>query len=217
MYFDKAVEVLEKPYEFEGKVEPYPFGFLPTFHQYRIHDLESIKEPQRIFVCSMADLFGAWVPFWIIESILEACRRSPQHKYLFLTKNPRAYGELLDEGIIKAEDKNFWLGTTATVMPSMVHWNKVLPTFISCEPIMGPWPDADYCEGFTRNMFPKWVILGAETGNRKNKVVPKKDWIEDIVKKCRIIGAKVFMKDSLIPIVGEENMIREFPEDLIIR
>ena len=46
MYFDKAVEVLEKPYEFEGKIEPYPFGFLPTFHQYRINDLESIKEPQ---------------------------------------------------------------------------------------------------------------------------------------------------------------------------
>lgn len=57
----------------------------------------------------------------------------------------------------------------------------------------------------------KWIIIGAETGNRKNKVLPEKEWIETICKAARLTRAAVFMKESLIPIVGEENMRREFP------
>ena len=62
--------------------------------------------------------------------------------------------------------------------------------------------------------MPKWVIIGAETGRRKNKVIPKKEWIDKIVKQCHENNIPVFMKNSLIPIVGEENMLREFPESL---
>ena len=59
-----------------------------------------------------------------------------------------------------------------------------------------------------------WIIVGAETGNRKNKVAPKKEWIDSIVEQGKIFNIPVFMKDSLIPILGEENMLREFPEGL---
>ena len=59
----------------------------------------------------------------------------------------------------------------------------------------------------------KWVIIGAETGNRKNKVVPQKHWIDLICDAADITHMAVFMKDSLIPIMGEENMRREFPWD----
>jgi len=61
---------------------------------------------------------------------------------------------------------------------------------------------------FDRN---RWIIIGAETGNRKGKVVPEKEWIDTICEAAVITDAAVFMKDSLIPIVGEENMRREFP------
>ena len=57
----------------------------------------------------------------------------------------------------------------------------------------------------------KWVIIGAETGNRKGKVTPKKEWVNKICEAADITHMAVFMKDSLIPIVGEENMRREFP------
>lgn len=30
-----------------------------------------------------------------------------------------------------------------------------------------------------------WFILGAETGNRKDKVVPKREWIEGVVEQAR--------------------------------
>ena len=57
----------------------------------------------------------------------------------------------------------------------------------------------------------RWIIVGAETGNRKEKVVPKKEWVAGLADVCKREEIPLFMKDSLIPIIGEENMIREFP------
>lgn len=44
------------------KATPYPYGFEPTLHRYRLGQPQNTKEPQTVFVCSMADLFGRWVP-----------------------------------------------------------------------------------------------------------------------------------------------------------
>ena len=44
-----------------GKKSPYPFNFEPTFHKYRLNEYQN-KKGRNIFVCSMADLFGKWIP-----------------------------------------------------------------------------------------------------------------------------------------------------------
>lgn len=62
-----------------------------------------------------------------------------------------------------------------------------------------------------------WIIIGAETGHRKEKVVPKFEWIKKIVVEADYNGIPVFMKDSLIPIVGKKNMRRDYPKELQIR
>jgi len=67
-----------------------------------------------------------------------------------------------------------------------------------------------------KKQLPNWVIIGAETGRRKNKVIPKREWIEDIVNECRKAGIPIFMKSSLADIWGEP-LIQEFPEELKIR
>ena len=41
-----------------------------------------------VFVCSMADLFGSWVPDEWITRVMDAAVRVPRHTYIFLTKNP---------------------------------------------------------------------------------------------------------------------------------
>ena len=56
-----------------------------------------------------------------------------------------------------------------------------------------------------------WIIVGAETGNRKGKIAPERAWIENIIEAAAITHAAVFMKDSLKPIVGKGNMRRELP------
>ena len=97
------------------KATPYPYGFEPTLHRYRLGQPQNTKEPQTVFVCSMADLFGRWVPTsWIVE-VLDACHKAPQHRYLFLTKNPARYLEL-DHLALLPHESNFWYGSTVANM-----------------------------------------------------------------------------------------------------
>lgn len=185
----------------ETKAEPYPYNFTPTLHRYRLNDY--IDKPSRnIFVCSMADLFGEWVPDEWIEEVFRACAKAPQHSYLFLTKNPGRYVDLINKGILPGTD-NMWYGYSATQRKSAEWWNPMYNIFASVEPIMEPM-DAPRC---------KWCIIGAETGRRKDKVVPERAWIENIVNKCRKWNTPVFMKSSLADIWGEP-LIQEFPEEM---
>lgn len=55
-----------------------------------------------------------------------------------------------------------------------------------------------------------WIIIGAETGNRKSKVIPKRERIDHIVETGRNCGIPVFMKESLRPIM-DGSFKQEFP------
>lgn len=188
--------------ELYGKPEnPYPDKFSPTFHRYRLNEYIS-KKGRNIFVCSMADLFGDWVPDEWIKEVFEACEKAPQHNYLFLTKNPIRYELLHQKGILR-KCSNMWYGYSATKDGCDYWFDSQYNTFVSAEPILGP-----------IKAYPgKWVIIGAETGRRKNKVIPEKKWIEDIVNECRKNDIPLFMKSSLANIWGEP-LIQEFPRKL---
>lgn len=202
---DIPVPILGK----DGKVTAYPCGFKPTFYRYRLQQPERWTKGRTIFVCSMADLFGDWVPDQWIEEVFAACERAPQHRYLFLTKNPKRYIRLAEAGKLPAKD-NMWYGTTATTPDEEFFWGGAWHTFVSIEPIL-----RDYTGEIEKmcDTFAQWVIIGAETGNRAGKVVPEPGWITEIIKTCIENNISVFMKDSLIPIVGEINMFRELPWD----
>ena len=185
---------------------PYPFGFEPTMHRYRLNQPQKWKDPQTIFVCSMADLFGDWVPDDWIMRVFDACCDAPHHRYLFLTKNPKRYGQLARAGLLPQRD-NFWYGSTLDSMKSKRYPGRILDnTFVSIEPLTERMDVGLGSFGGDR-----WIIIGAETGQRKEKVVPEKEWVDTICAAADLTRAAVFMKDSLIPIVGEENMRRELP------
>jgi protein gp37 len=197
-------------------ISPYPFGFDPTFFRYRLDEPARKTKGQKIFVCSMADLFGDWVPDEWIEEVFKACEAAPQHKYLFLTKNPSRYAQLNRTGILP-EGKNYWYGATFDhsnwsdkkgghdpgdfYFPDIDNRN----TFISFEPLL-----RNFNIGGTRA---KWHIIGAETGNRKNKIIPKREWVESIVEYSQSAGTSVFMKNSLMALMGDD-FIQEWPESL---
>lgn len=184
---------------------PYPYRFLPTLHRYRMNDLKD-KAARTVFVCSMADLFGKWVPTrWIVE-VLDACRAAPQHRYLFLTKNPARYS-MLDKLALLPREDNFWYGSTCTDDGMPFFYSDRHNTFVSIEPILKPFDCQIVADELS---MINWVILGAETGNRRNKVVPAREWIEPIVDVCKNLSVPLFMKDSMKPIWGEE-IITQFP------
>lgn len=199
-----AKHELDKPLMMNGRKAPYPYGFAPTLHRYRLDDYIG-KKGRNIFVCSMADLFGDWVPDNWIEEVFAACEKAPQHNYLFLTKKPARYAEMSEKGTLKSSD-NMWYGSTVTSVEEYFSSGRTYNTFLSIEPMLS-------------SIFPsiidgvKWVIIGAETGRRKDKVTPKKEWIVRVTEDCKGRNIPVFMKSSLAGIWGEP-LIQEFPEEL---
>ncbi len=213
--------VLDKPALREwknGKVTkaPYPFCFDPTFHRYKLDEPLRWKKPRTIFVCSMADLFGEWVPDEWIEQVFRACEAAPQHRYLFLTKNPKRFKFLRENGI--KLPKGCWIGTsisedkeeydqyTGRTRYISDNWDTNANWFVSVEPIL---------ERMSRNSIENltamnWVIVGAETGSRKEKIVPQKEWIDEIADECKRCRVPIFMKESLRGLMGADFR-QEFP------
>lgn len=72
--------------------------------------------------------------------------------------------------------------------------------FVSIEPILEPID----ISSFENNERLKQIIIGAETGNNVDKVIPKKEWIDSIIKQADIMQIKVFMKNSLKEIMGND-------------
>jgi protein gp37 len=191
-------ELYEKP------DNPYPFLFAPTFHRYRLNDYRN-KKGRTIFICSMADLFGDWVPDEWIREVFRACEAAPQHRYLFLTKNPKRYDALSAIGELP---KKHWYGHTVTAESDIAHGPLFNPegfnNFLSIEPLLGNATNGNWLHLY------KWIIVGAETGNRKGKVVPKKVWVDAISGRCALRNVPLFMKESLRGLMGED-FIQEYP------
>lgn len=209
----------------DRKIQPYPFDFSPTFHRYKLYEPKKWTKPRTIFVCSMADLFGEWVPGEWIREIVAACDAAPQHRYLFLTKNPSKYKELdslvhwptFEETNIEKSRPYMMLGASATNDAQMKVAYDSDADWVSIEPIherlLSEWfvssigSDDGQCIEFRRW---EWVVIGAETGNRKDKIIPKKEWIQEIADICLQEGTPVFMKESLRGLMGSDFK-QEFP------
>ncbi len=155
------------------------------------------KKPSRIFVNSMSDICW-WKKEWM-ESVLKKIADNPIHTFLFLTKRPVVYSDY-------NFPSNCWLGFTATKNQELRH-GLVLDTnliFVSLEPLHDK-IFVGYLNAY------HWVIIGAETGNRKGKVIPKRKWVAEIVDYCKTNQIPVFLKENLRDIWGEK-LIQEYPK-----
>jgi len=157
------------------------------------------KKPQRIFVGSMSEIYY-WELLWM-NKVINKIKQYPQHIFQFLTKFPDAY---IDWNF----PDNCWLGVTITNNESMHSIEALIgKKFISIEPIL---EDIDIKNLDFIPIKLSWVIVGAETGNRKDKIIPKIEWIHKIVNYCRDRDIPVYLKDSLKDIYPVE--IKEFPK-----
>ena len=221
--------VLDSPLLLErksGKVvkAPYPFAFTPTFHRYRLEEPLKKQKGQNIFVGSMSDLFGRWVPTkWIVE-VLDICRKAPQHNYLFLTKFPERYVEL-DHLALLPHEENFWYGATITnakqmkrAADSIGQLRQEVRSFFSTEPLMEDVARSEAWEMSYNGAYANWIIIGAMTGPGSESQQPCREWVERIVDDAKnelspFYPIPVFMKDNLRKVWGRD-LIQEFPEKL---
>lgn len=205
---DTMLELAQPYRNAAGVLQPYPIGFDPTLHRYKLDEPARKTKGVTIFVCSMADLFGEWVPDAWVQDVFDHCAAAPQHTYLFLTKNPKRYNALAEAGKLP-QAPNMWYGTSTPTESTEFFFSDAHNTFVSIEPILTPfkgWYKKDPRVG--------WVIFGAETGNRKERARPKWSWISDMVPYLKTYDIPVFMKDSLKGIVPEGQLRRETPEGI---
>jgi len=166
------------------------------------------QKTQKIFVGSMSEI-RFWREEWLLK-IFKKIEKYLQHNFQFLTKYPYIYHQY-------KFPSGSWLGFTANNMKDLangiLHIEKVRTTnlsrkylyYICIEPILEEINPLGI-------LLVDWIILGAETGKRKGKIIPKKEWIENIVDYCRRDKISVYLKDSLKNIYPEK--IREFPVPL---
>ncbi len=163
------------------------------------------KKPSFIFVNSMSDI-AYWKDEWFVD-VFHKIDHNPQHIFLFLTKEEWIYN-------VWYFSENCWLGVTATTQENLLDlsWLSCIDDteghnkyFLSIEPILGPIGRASLSYHAL-----DWVIVGAETGNRKGRVIPKLSWLQMIVDFSYHENIPLWMKDNLRGIWPGE-LIQERP------
>jgi len=157
-----------------------------------------------IFVCSGTDLFNDDVPREWIMKVLEQCKKYPENKYLFQSKNPKRFSEF------KAYfPENTILGTTietnrnypniskapTPVERALAMINITLPKIVTIEPIIDF--DIDELSQWIINIKPEWVNIGADSNYKKTLPEPEPEKIMELVKIIKRAGIKVKIKDNL--------------------
>jgi protein gp37 len=184
--------------------DAYPVGFTPLFHHerldapvYTVIPAAHRDDPawRRVFVCSMADLYGRWVPDEWIAKVHESMLTSPQWEYLLLTKFPARYVGL-------ELPSSSWVGTSVDEQKrvriaenAFRQIEGVKVKWLSLEPLREPLEFADL------SMF-DWVVIGAQTETRQPDGVvpavrPEWDWVKRLTDQALEAGCQVHHKPNL--------------------
>jgi len=195
--------------------EAYPFGFAPTLHPRRLAAPRFMQVPpeattdtryRNVFLGSMADMFGRWVPAEWIEAALTMIAEAPEWNFLCLTKFPKRMTEF-------NIPPNAWIGTTVDLQARVNGAEEAFAhvgsgvRWLSCEPLIEPLR-FKHLDRF------HWIVIGGASSTRQDgydtpEWRPPFEWIADLVAQARDSGLKIYMKTNL----GIENRIIELPFD----
>ena len=184
----------------------YPDGFEHHYwHPGRLQEPLKLRKPAGIFVGSMADLFGHWVPQEQIEAVFNTMMHAHWHTFQVLTKYPNRMSE-------PWWPKNIWAGVSLPAGHMMSatgaaralakylgHMRKVRARtrFMSIEPL---W--FDVATVFERwlaygTALPfEWAIIGAASKGRK-VYQPDPQHVRDLLAVLDAEGIPVFFKGNM--------------------
>lgn len=186
-------------------IYPEEVGFLPTlwpdrltapFNQAVPNLATELVAQKNIFTCSMADLFGRWVPKEWIQKVLSVAAANPQWNFLFLTKFPKRMAEF-------DLPANAWMGTTVDLQARVANAERAFEKvkagvrWLSIEPMLEPLK-------FSRLDMFDWVVIGGASPSKKTPDgypetpawnIPI-DWIADVHRQARAAGCAVYYKTN---------------------
>jgi protein gp37 len=162
--------------------------FAPRFWEDRLTQPLGWRQPKRIFVNSMSDVFHAHFSLEQIKQVFEVMARASQHQFQVLTKRPERAARLAPH---LTWSENIWLGTSVENMDVAARVDALRGIemahvrFISAEPLLGPLDDLDLA-GI------HWVIGGGESGPGHREVDPA--WARGLRDRCVEAGVAFFWK-----------------------
>jgi protein gp37 len=181
----------------------YPRGFKHHYWQPgRLVEPLSVRQPSKIFLDSMSDLMGHWVPDAEIEAVLDICRQAEWHTFQLLTKNaPR---------LLRFEfPPNVWVGVSAPPSQMLgktltheqqvrmvvrqlevldkvqvpIRWMSIEPLSFDIAPLLEDCPL-------------QWAVIGAATNGVKT-YQPRPEWVQDLLRVLDKQSVPVFFKGNL--------------------
>lgn len=173
--------------------------FKVKLHYKRLSQPSEVKKPQRVFVCSMGDLFHKDVEdAWLIDVFMEMFKEK-QHTYVLLTKRPERMVSFLkhyDLDQLSPEMRgHIWLGVSISTNADLWMVDKLLEIkaavrFVSIEPML--------TNIHPEIIFPSigldWVICGAETGPGKRHY---ESWWGELMRNvCKRANTPFFFKQD---------------------
>lgn len=152
------------------------------------------KNPRRVFVNSMSDLFHHDISFEYIAWIFGVMRETPQHTYQVLTKRPGRAAAFKDDEMAKDTEwrwpQNVWIGTSVESQkyaPRIEPLRRIHATrFVSAEPLLEPLTLAEYMDALD------WLIVGGESGPNARPM--ELDWVRVLRDEAHDAGVAFFLK-----------------------
>jgi protein gp37 len=195
-------------------------SFSPRFWPSRLDQPAKVRQPSKIFMVDMGDLWDPHVPPEWVKSNLDVARRCDWHTFIFLTKRPD-YASVFDF------PQNAWVGITLTDDTHQSHMRAAAFEFLeapirfySVEPFLG------YIPNLPANL--DWLIIGGMTGseediyaardkysgtkavllNGKWTLQPHSSWLVALLTSASHHNIPVFTKDNL----NVPHQIRQWPK-----
>jgi protein gp37 len=169
----------------------FEFGFNLTLRPERIQQPLSWRQPRRVFVNSMSDLFHKEIPTSFIDSVFDTMEEAHWHSFQVLTKRSsllvrylrRRYGTTL-------APPHIWLGVSVEDEKNVVRLKHLRTAqasvkFVSFEPLLGPVGEIDL-SGID------WAIVGGESGPHARPML--EEWAVEIRDQCRAADVAFFFK-----------------------
>jgi protein gp37 len=165
----------------------YGNGFGLTLHPDQLALPLKWRQPRRIFVNSMSDLFHEAIPEYFIREVFSVMARAHWHVFQVLTKRAQRLAELAPN---LEWPSNVWQGVSiedAEYVDRIANLRAVPAAvrFLSIEPLLGPMPKLSLREIH-------WVIVGGESGPHARPMQPQ--WATGIKNQCVAAGVPFFFK-----------------------
>lgn len=174
------------------KGHPYEQGFDLRLVPEKLEEPLRWREPKRIFVNSMSDLFQEEIPVEFIRAVTDTMLAAKWHVYQVLTKRAHRMNKLLISELLDgAECQHIWWGVSVENRKHGIPRIQILQDtpaavrFLSVEPLLEDLGELDL-----RGIH--WVIVGGESGPGARHM--KVEWALNIRDQCADAGIPFFFK-----------------------